>query len=131
MNVLQLLISGLLGGGFVGLIEFLIRRHDEKADKNSEILKRLDDIEQKIESLEEKSDERDALNSRVRILRFLDELLEGRRHTKDSFDQCMSDITSYEHYCENHSDFKNNQTEATVTHIKKIYAERLEHNDFL
>lgn len=138
MDILQTIIGGLLGGGIIGFIEFLIRRRDEKEDKNSEVLKEIEELKQKIDELAKKVDEvdakgeeRGAIQSRVRILRFMDEILEGRKHSKDSFDQVMSDITSYEWYCEQHPSFKNNQTATTVEYIKKNYQERLEKHDFL
>ena len=97
-----------------------------------ELSKKIDALEKKIDSLEAKEDRRDAVNKRVRILRFEDELQTGMRHSKDSFDQVLSsDITDYESYCRSHPEFKNNQTCATVEHIKKVYAERLERRDFL
>lgn len=138
MDILNTLIGVLFGGGMIGFIEFMIRRKDEKEDKNSEVLKKLERIEAKINTLEAKVDsneekrlEGEAVQCRVRLLRFIDEVREGRRHTKDSFDQCNSDITVYERYCKNHPEFKNNQTASSIEYFDKLYAERLEKNDFL
>lgn len=131
MNIFNTLIGGLIGGGFMGFIEFLIRRRDERNDKNSEVIARLDCIEKKIEKMSAKAAEREAVSCRVRILRFMDELLEGRQKSKDAYDQCLSDVTYYENYCKENPGFKNNQTAATIDHIKHSYAERLDHNDFL
>ena len=72
-----------------------------------------------------------AVNYRVRILRFCDELQEGRIHSKDSFDQVMSDITGYCNYCRENPNFKNHQTETTIEYIKKVYEERLEKRDWM
>ena len=129
--MIQTIISGLFGGGLVGLIEFLIRRRDERNDKNSEILAAIRRLEEKINENEAKEDQRDAEGRRRNILRFADEMMEGRKHSKDSFDSCLSDITEYEKYCSYHPEFKNNQTAATVEYIKHNYAERLEKHDFL
>lgn len=96
-----------------------------------ELSAKVDDLARKIDSLEVKEDERDAVNKRVRILRFEDELQREQKHTKDSFDQVMGDITNYNQYCEEHPKFKNDQTVQTVAHIRKVYAERLEKHDFL
>lgn len=149
IDVIRILIGGLLGGGLIGFIEFLIKRKDERNDKTKEILeaidkldekfdhkidgvnKRIDSLEEKIDRVEEKGDQRNAINNRVRILRFADEMLEDKKHSKDSWDQVMSETTEYEEYCESHPKFKNNQTAATVEYIQKEYAARLEKHDFL
>ena len=97
-----------------------------------ELSAKVDALAKKIDQLEAKEDERDAVNKRVRILHFEDELQRGQKHTKDSFDQVMKcDITEYNQYCEEHPHFRNEQTAQTVAHIRKVYAERLEKHDFL
>ena len=96
-----------------------------------ELSDKIDALAKKVDLLEAKEDQRDAVNKRVRILRFEDELQRDQKHTKDSFDQVMSDITDYNQYCEDHPKFRNKQTEQTVEHINKVYAERLEKHDFL
>lgn len=131
MEYLQTIAVALLGGGFVSFIEFLIRRKDEKADRHSEIMDAIQKLEARVESIDQKSDERNAVTARVRILKFCDEMLEGRRHTKDSFQQVLRDIDEYEDYCGQHPEFKNNQTISTINYIKNSYRERLEKHDFL
>lgn len=137
-QVIQTILVALISGGLVSFVEFLIRRNDEKKDKNSEILgaiRELDTkiviLDKKIDSVDQKGDERNAIQSRVRILRFRDEMLEGKNHSHESFQQVMNDIDEYEDYCIGNPEFKNNQTAATVEYIKKNYAERLERHDFL
>ena len=96
-----------------------------------DIMRKLDELNKKVDRLEAKEDERDAVNKRVRILRFEDELQRDHKHTKDSFDQVLSDITGYNQYCDAHPSFRNDQTAQTVAHIKKVYDARLENHDFL
>ena len=142
ITVFQIILSAIFGGAFIGFIEFMIKRHDEKNDKNKEVLEAVDKLDKKVDerfdildkricTVEAKGDERAAVSARVRILRFSDELQEERRHSKDSYDQCISDITYYEKYCSENPKFKNGQTELTVEYIKRNYAERLEKHDFL
>ena len=141
MDLFTTLIGVLLGGGVLAFIQFLITRHDSKHDKVAEVNKsiqalsedvkeRFDVLDRKIDTVDAKGDERFAVSSRVRILRFEDELQEKRKHSKDSWDQAMSDIDYYENYCQAHPKFKNNQTVATVEHIKHGYGERLEKHDW-
>ena len=131
MSIAMTVFSFILGGSFLGFLQFLISRKDSKNDRFDAIVKELSEVKKEIRAIDEKGDLRDAIESRVRILRFNDELLEGRRHSKDSFDQCMSDITIYETYCQSHPKFRNNQTAMTIEHINRNYAERLEKHDFL
>ena len=141
MDVFTTLIGVLLGGGVLAFIQFLITRHDSKHDKveavnksiqalSEDVKERFDVLDRKIDTVDAKGDERFAVSSRVRILRFEDELQEKRKHSKDSWDQAMSDIDYYENYCQAHPKFKNNQTVATVEHIKHGYRERLEKHDW-
>lgn len=129
--VIVSLCSALLGGGILGFIQFLISRNDKKNDRMNEVIDAIQGLKSDVKKLEEKGDERNAISARVRILRFMDELMEGRRHSKDSYDQCLSDITEYERYTTTHPNFLNNQVGASIEYIKKNYAERLEKHDFL
>lgn len=127
---METFIGILLGGSFLAFLQFLITRHDSKHDKFKEIMQAIAELEKKVDLLDAKGEMREAVNKRVRILRFEDELQEDRQHSKDSFAQVMSDITEYENYTERNPSFKNRQTEATIAHISKVYNERLEKHDW-
>lgn len=131
MDVATSVIAVLVGGGLFAFIEFLVNRHDTNNDKFKEVFEAIEKLTGKVDDLAAKSDERNAVNMRVRILRFRDEMLAGQSHTHDSFQQVLNDIDDYEKYCDRCPDFKNNQTVATIEHIKRNYAERLEKHDFL
>ena len=125
------ILNVLFGGGLVTLIQFLIKRHDDKQGKQDKILAEIAKLSTEIKRIDEKSDQRAAVSARVRILRFADEMREGRRHSKDAWDQALQDCDEYEHYSDTHPDFPNNITTATIKFIKSNYMERLEKNDFL
>ena len=74
-----------------------------------------------VESIREESERVEAKQSRIRILRFDDELLQGVEHTKDHFKQTLEDIDIYEQYCEEHPDFKNGVARHAITHIRDTY----------
>ena len=131
MDIASSVVSVLIGGGIFAFIEFLINRHDTKHDRLKDITEAIEKLTEKVDALDQKGDERNAINMRVRILRFRDEMLAGQGHTHDSFQQVLGDIDEYEKYCEKHPDFRNNQTTSTIEHIKRNYAERLERHDFL
>ena len=129
--VTTVVISIIGSSALWSFIQFIIGRRDARMNKHADIMDALEILSEKMCGLEAKMDEREAIHARIRILRFADELLEDKRHSKESFDQILSDITTYEHYCSLHPEFHNNQTEATVEYIRKLYTERLEKKDFL
>ena len=119
--------------GSAGLWTFIDHRQQRKADErlhDSEVLKELKELRQEIAELRQVVDENEAKASRIRILKFADEIFMDMNHSKDSFDQCMSDVTFYENYCDAHKDFKNHQTGETVDYIKEVYHERMKKKDF-
>ena len=109
-----------------GFIQFLIQRKDDKGDCAKKILEMIQKLDEKIDKLGGELSERSAISCRVRIIKFMDEILEGWSHSHDSYVQVMQDITNYLRYCAEHPEFKNHQTEASIEHIKADYQERLE-----
>lgn len=106
-----------------GFIQFLLERKDKKKDCSKKILEAIQKINNKI-------DQRTAIGCRIRILKFMDEIIEGWEHSKDSYNQIMRDITDYLQYCDDHPQFLNHQTDATIERLKKDYEQRLATNDF-
>ena len=103
----------------------------EFAESQKALIERVEVLSDKIEAVAESVEETRAIAARVRILRFGDELLEGRLHSKDTYDQTLLDIDNYEKYSKSHENFKNNVTEETVALIKEKYRIRLRKNDFV
>ncbi len=105
---------------------------------NTDVLKELDDVKGDIkttrEALDEHirlDDERNADSHRQRILAFNNELLRDIPHTQEDFIEILTEIDFYEDYCKKHPDYKNNRAVHAITHIGKVYDERLEKHDFL
>lgn len=98
---------------------------------NEDILVKLKSLEKELSRISSNVEEYNAINSRVRILRFGNEIKQGILHTKDYFDQIMQDIDIYENYCNRNKEFRNSITSITVEIITNNYIERLEKNDFL
>lgn len=105
---------------------------------NGEVMEHLGTLDKKVDRLEsdiEKArgvdEQRDIEARRVRILRFGEELLQDKKHTKEHFDQTLMDITRYEMYCKTHPEFENNVTDLTVAHIKAVYQKCWQEHSFL
>lgn len=95
-----------------------------KTELKSDIRESNEDIEAVKQSLARhiKEDE-DSKNrqARIRILRFYDEICEGKRHSENHFEDIIEDIDDYESYCQSHPDFKNNRGKTACEHIKDVY----------
>lgn len=111
---------------------------DTAANDNKKIFDKLQtistevvELKDTIEECQEQLKEESVIQARIRILRFADEILIGRKHTKDHFDQIMDDITRYEQYCSMHPHFPNNITVTSTQIIKENFKDSFEKNDFL
>lgn len=122
------IVVALFGSTWVG--DLLQKRRQGKATTD-EIMDKLTTIDDRVTSVEDRIDLNNAITARVRIVRFNDEILEKKPHSKESFDQCLSDIDTYEDYCLEHKEFKNNKTVMSIENIKSVYKECLEDNSFL
>jgi hypothetical protein len=96
---------------------------------------RMDELEKKIDNMKISNDEKnqlkEALAARRRILRFNDELLQKVRHSKEMFDDILSDISDYDRYCRTHPDFVNQKAVFAEQNVGKAYKKCMEDNDFL
>lgn len=121
MDFLQAITIALISGGLVSLIEFLIRRNDEKKDKNSEVLKAIQNLVDKITGIEKRMDKESADEARRNILTFDDELRRKVDHSEESYNQVLADIKYYRHYCREHADYENDRATSAIAHIRETY----------
>ena len=121
--VITVIVAIIGSNALWGFLQFLLERKDKKNDCSKKILEAIQKINNKI-------DQRTAIGCRIRILKFMDEIIEGWEHSKDSYNQIMRDITDYLQYCDDHPQFLNHQTDATIERLKKDYEQRLATNDF-
>ena len=80
--------------------------------------------------IREDEDEK-ARTQRYRILRFYDEMCEGRQQSESHFEDILDDIDAYEKYCSMHPNFKNCRGHAAMQGIKEKYAELKSNGGFL
>ena len=93
--------------------------------------KEVEKIDNRVDKIDARIDENNAVQCRSRILRFGDEVSHGTNHSRDHFRQIFSDITSYNTYCHNNPDFKNDMTKITSKIIEDDYVEREKNDNFL
>lgn len=88
-------------------------------------------MQRSITNLSDSVAEDQAITARVRILSFADDMMAGRDHSKDAFDQVLADIDRYDRYCTSHPQFKNNQTAMSRELILDQYKECERRGTFL
>ena len=98
---------------------------------NKEMMDNVSSMQETLDKHITKDDERYAKQCRLRILRFNDEILQQKRHTKEHFDEILDDITEYERYCAEHPDYKNNKAVMAIHNVNRVYGECLARNSFL
>ena len=129
-SIIAIFVAVIGSNALWGFIQFLLQRKDNKEDRSKKIIEMIKKLDEKIDTLGGDLSEHSAIACRVRMLKFMDEILEGWEHSHDSYVQVMQDITNYLNYCREHPEFKNHQTEASIKYIKNDYQERLEKNNF-
>lgn len=98
---------------------------------NGKVTRQLAEISRKLDAHISEDGRSDAKRARVHILRFADEVLQGKLHSKEHFDEILEDITFYNRYCARHPEFPNDKATLSIAHIERVYRARLEKNDFL
>ena len=131
MDFLQAATIALISGGLVSLIEFFIRRNDEKKDKNSEVLKAIQNLADKVTGIENRMDKENADEARRNILAFDDELRRKVDHSEESYNQVLADIKFYRHYCREHDEYENDKATSAIAHIRETYQEVKNANKFI
>ncbi|MBO5953366.1 MAG: hypothetical protein J6Q53_04500 [Oscillospiraceae bacterium] len=98
---------------------------------NGNVIDEVAILKEKVQQLSDRQEENEAKSARVRILRFGDELYQGKKHSKEHFDNILEDITTYNDYCRDHPDFKNERTKITEKQIVSTYQRCLTEHTFL
>ena len=98
---------------------------------NGEVLAQVKRLTAEVDILKKEEELERARQARQRILRFNDEILFNKRHSKEHFDEILNDIDTYEAYCEAHEDYENNKAVLAISTIREVYKECLRDHDFL
>lgn len=98
---------------------------------NGEVLAQVKQLTNEVDTLKKEEELERARQARQRILRFNDEILFNKRHSKEHFDEILDDIDTYEDYCEAHEDYENNKAVLAISTIREVYKECLRDHDFL
>lgn len=98
---------------------------------NGEVLQKVKELSDNFDKHISLAEEEKIRDARARILRFNDEVLLNRKHSKEHFEEILQDIDMYEKYCSTHPNYKNNKAVFAIDTIKEVYKKCLKDKDFL
>lgn len=70
-------------------------------------------------------------NSRRRILRFNDEIINHVRHSREYFDDILEDVNAYESFVRKNPDYQNGKCTLAIENIERVYRECMKEGNFL
>lgn len=70
-------------------------------------------------------------NSRRRILRFNDEIINHIRHSREYFDDILEDVNAYESFVRKNPDYQNGKCTLAIENIERVYRECMKEGNFL
>lgn len=97
---------------------------------NKDVIEKIDKVEERLNTHIKDSEEAELKARRTSILDFSSSVIRGTNYHKEKFDFMINECDSYEKYCKDNN-IKNGVAEASISEIRRIYKERLRHNDFL
>ena len=98
---------------------------------NGDMLKQINNIDSELDAHIKKTEETRIKQARQRILRFSDDIMLGKNHSLEHYNDILDDINIYESYCNGHPDYVNNKAKAAIELIRDTYEDHLHHNSFL
>ena len=120
--------------GSTGFWSWIQNRHASNKDILAAVQTvegRVATLEDKVEALQDDQERIQAESARLRVIQFNGELLRDVKHTAEEFDQVLSDIDTYEDYCDDHPKYPNNKAVLAAQNVKRVYENCLKQHDFL
>ena len=108
-----------------------IQIRDGLREEIQKLSEKIDETNKTLTEMHLKSSRDNATTCRYRIIRFNDELLNNKLHTKEHFDQILDDIDDYEDYCKQDPAYKNSKAVMAIRHIQQVYQRCNEEGTFL
>ncbi|MBQ6595321.1 MAG: hypothetical protein IJH78_06685 [Clostridia bacterium] len=110
----------------VGIIPTVLangRKTQKSIRESDELVKKgLADVQSTLKAHIREDEEDRIRTKRYRILRFFDELCEGKKHSESHFEDVLEDIDDYNQYCNSHPEFQNSRGHVAMVAIREAYA---------
>ena len=126
--------SAFVTGLFTIMLSNLTYKREQKRKqemRDEQILKKLDEIENKLNQHIEDDERYRVEEGRTRFLRFCDECRRGVLHTEEHWNDIIKDIDVYKEYCMHHVDYQNERAVRTIDYLIEKYDEHIKNNTFL
>lgn len=131
MNDIVTVVVAIVGSTAIwSFFQFLIKRHDDKDNTLKEIKNDIKELKTKVEGLDEKGKRNEALTARTRILRFADEILDGRKHSRGAYLDAIDSCSLYETYFEAHPTEINGHGKEACKIIKNTFDDLVKKGEF-
>ncbi len=95
-----------------------------------EIMKKLETVSTELSDLRQDVETEKVSSKRWRIMDFANSCLQGRRHTKEEWEHCLTELAWYEDYCERNR-IPNGVMVEAGKYLRATYQVRLQKKDFL
>lgn len=126
--------SAFVTGLFTIMLSNLTYKREQKRKqemRDEQILKKLDEIENKLNRHIADDERYRVEEGRTRFLRFCDECRRGVLHTEEHWNDIIKDIDVYKEYCMRHVDYQNERAVRTIDYLIEKYDEHIKNNTFL
>lgn len=120
-----------IGAFITTLMNRVWQIRDRKSDKIDAVSAEVKEIKDTLKSHIAEDEIRDILQARRRIIDFADECRRGTKHSEEHFNNVLSDIDTYERYCNDHPNFENRQAVSSIAFVAEIYDQCKRDNDFI
>lgn len=130
-QIIVAIVVAIIGStAIANLIIFFVNRKDGKSNDLSEIKADVKAVKTEIEDIKNGQDEQKAATARIQILRFADELADGKDFIKGHYEDIYEAMRIYNAYCKKRPDFVNDLTVDSQALIRKRYQEHMDNSDF-
>lgn len=125
----------ILIGGFVSVIVAIFGSAGFwqwiSAQGSKELKSEMKKIRVEFGEMKDAEELKEVKNSRRRILRFNDEIINHIRHSREYFDDILEDVNAYESFVRKNPDYQNGKCTLAIENIERVYRECMKEGNFL
>lgn len=125
----------ILIGGFVSVIVAIFGSAGFwqwiSAQGSKELKSEMKKIRVEFGEMKDAEELKEVKNSRRRILRFNDEIINHIRHSREYFDDVLEDVNTYESFVRKNPDYQNGKCTLAIENIERVYRECMKEGNFL